>query len=238
MGSVAGVDTGVAGRSSTGRAGSAAWAFDLLARVEQWQSTGPLDFLRNPRFPPLAPWGEGSGVRGVQASYGRLPMHFEPNLGQTADEVKFVARGPGYTLFLTADEAVLALRPSRPALQTGRTAPPAAAFRSGGDDPRRRTRRARRGDSHPAGRDPQPRPATGRRGRNCPASATTFGNDPAKWRTNVPHYQRVRYPNVYPGIDLVYYGNPQRLEHDFIVAPGADPATIQLRGAGDGQRRW
>src|SRR5262249_47247156 len=70
-----------------------------------------------------------------------------------------------------------------------------------------------------------------------------IGNDPAKWRTDVPQYAKVRYRDVYPGVDLVYYGNQQRVEHDFIVAPGADPTQIRfavnganslkLRHAGD-----
>ncbi len=55
-----------------------------------------------------------------------------------------------------------------------------------------------------------------------------IGNDPAKWRTNVPTYAKVKYQNVYRGIDLVYYGNPQQLEYDFVVAPGADPKAISL----------
>jgi hypothetical protein len=56
-----------------------------------------------------------------------------------------------------------------------------------------------------------------------------IGNDPAKWRTNVPTYAKVKYQSVYPGIDLVYYGNPQHLEYDFLVAPGADPSAIALK---------
>ena len=55
-----------------------------------------------------------------------------------------------------------------------------------------------------------------------------IGNDPKKWRTNIPHYAKVRYREVYPGIDLVYYGNPQQLRYDFIVAPGASLQRIQL----------
>ena len=56
-----------------------------------------------------------------------------------------------------------------------------------------------------------------------------IGNDPKKWRTNVANYAKVRYQNVYPGIDLVYYGNQGgRLEYDFVVAPGADPSAIKL----------
>src|SRR5262245_24700292 len=52
--------------------------------------------------------------------------------------------------------------------------------------------------------------------------------DPRKWRTHVPNYRRVRYYNVYAGIDVVYYGNPRELEFDFVVAPGADPRRIRL----------
>ena len=58
------------------------------------------------------------------------------------------------------------------------------------------------------------------------------GNDPSKWRTNIRHYAKVRYEQVYPGIDVVYYGNGKRLEHDFIVMPGADPATIRVEYEG------
>ena len=211
----------------------AAWAFDLLARVEQWRPTLPLDVV--PGVAKEQPVPTVTQAR-IQAGYGRLPMHFEPNLGQTADEVKFVARGPGYTLFLTAGEAVLALRPSQPA--------------SDRVDPRHRRRpfelEAMTREAAPAvpgavirtrlegaTRNPAPQPEGVEK---LPGISNYFlGNEPAKWRTHVPHYQRVRYPNVYPGIDLVYYGNSQRLEHDFIVAPGADPAAIQLAISGADQ---
>src|SRR6185503_19450563 len=55
-----------------------------------------------------------------------------------------------------------------------------------------------------------------------------IGNDPAQWRTNIPNYAKVKYESVYPGVDLVYYGNQQKLEYDFVVAPGADPDRIKL----------
>src|SRR2546425_10183397 len=55
-----------------------------------------------------------------------------------------------------------------------------------------------------------------------------IGNDPKKWRTNVPNYARVKYRNVYPGVDLLYYGNQRQLEYDFVVRPGADPSRIVL----------
>ena len=59
-----------------------------------------------------------------------------------------------------------------------------------------------------------------------------LGNDPKGWRTGVPTHARIRYAGVYPGIDLVYYGNQRQLEHDFVVAPGVDPAQIRWRFEG------
>jgi hypothetical protein len=64
-----------------------------------------------------------------------------------------------------------------------------------------------------------------------------LGNDPSRWRTDVPTYERVRYERVYDGIDLVYYGNQQQLEYDFVVAPGADPDQIRLAFADSGPVR-
>jgi hypothetical protein len=62
-----------------------------------------------------------------------------------------------------------------------------------------------------------------------------IGNDPKKWRTHVPNYAKVKYANVYPGVDLVYYGNQGQLEYDFVVQPGADPRSIQLAIVSDEQ---
>ncbi len=56
-----------------------------------------------------------------------------------------------------------------------------------------------------------------------------IGNDPAKWHRDIPQFARVSYENVYPGVDLVYYGNQGRLEYDFKIAPGADPKQVALR---------
>jgi hypothetical protein len=59
-----------------------------------------------------------------------------------------------------------------------------------------------------------------------------IGNDPTKWHSNVANYAAVRYERVYPGIDWVIYGDSQRLEYDFVVAPRADPRRIRLRMEG------
>lgn len=65
-----------------------------------------------------------------------------------------------------------------------------------------------------------------------------FGNDPEKWVTDVPTYSRVRFAEVYPGIDLIYYDRDGELEHDFVLRPGANPRHIRLRFSGaDGMRK-
>src|SRR5262249_35256740 len=59
-----------------------------------------------------------------------------------------------------------------------------------------------------------------------------LGNDPAKWRRNVPHYGRVQVKDVYPGVDLVLHGENGRVEYDFVVAPGYDHGRVELEFAG------
>jgi hypothetical protein len=168
----------------------------------------------------------GAAVR-IEEAYVRLPLSFEPNQGQTDARVRFVSHGPGYALFLTGDGAVLSLH---------------------GGGPQRRPRTAGPGLFAPGPwAEPGPaRPAVTLSLRlvnanpgaqlepldELPGKSNYFlGNDRLQWRTNVPHYARVRYRQVYPGIDLVYYGNPAKagqLEYDFVVAAGADPKAIRL----------
>jgi hypothetical protein len=138
----------------------------------------------------------------LSESYGKLPLQFEANRGQTHKDVRFLSRGPGYGLYLTADEAVLVL--SKPAADAKRV--------------------ALRMSLVGAARKPL---ASGI--DELPGKANYFiGRDPSKWRRDVPTYGKVHYQNVYPGIDLVYYGNQRQLEYDFVLAPGADPNKIVL----------
>jgi hypothetical protein len=137
--------------------------------------------------------------RQVAAAYGQLPLSFEANVGQSDQRVRFLARGPGYTLFLTASaEAVLV---------SGKGSPQVARM---------------------ALADANPQPDVRALEERAAKSYYFIGNDPARWRNKVANYGRVRYQAVYPGIDLVYYGNQRQLEYDLVVAPGADPSRIQL----------
>lgn len=134
-----------------------------------------------------------------------LPLYFEPNQGQTDPQVKYLARGLGYGLFLTANETVLDLR--RRATKDQPATASVIRMHLEGSSAAARIRAA------------QPLPGK---------SSYFIGNDPAKWVRNIPQFGRVEYQSVYPGIDLIYYGNDHQLEYDFRVAPGADANQIAL----------
>ena len=135
------------------------------------------------------------------AAVSHLPLTFEPNVGQTDPRVKFLAHGTGYGLFLMADGTVMTLQGSRRDLVELLTMKLIGANRT----------------SKVSGTDALP-------GR----TNYFFGNDPSRWHRNVPQYAGVRYADVYPGINLLFYGNRGRLEYDFRVAPGADPSQAEL----------
>jgi hypothetical protein len=238
----------------------------------------------------------------VAKVYGGLPLAFEPNVGQTASPVRFLARGRGYALVLTGDSAVIALESAGQkskgksqraeiedrfsavnhqlsasgnwTLETGNSkfetrsslegSRQASALSGQGrrttdegpmvmkeffapliQNPKLQIQNLPAPSPQPparsvvrmrlVGTNPQAR-ATGLDA--LPAKTNYFiGKDPKKWRTKVPNYAKVKYEGVYPGIDLVYYGNQGQLEYDWAVAPGADPNAITFEIAGaDGVR--
>lgn len=147
-----------------------------------------------------------AGWAGVAHAHPRL--RFERNEGQTAATVRYLARGQGYTLFLAGPEAVVVL-PAKP----GEIGGPAVDFRLGlvGSDP-----------------------LAAAEGLEPLSGATNYfvGDDPSQWQRAIAGYAQVRFREVYPGIDLLYYGREGQLEYDFVVAPGADPGRIRLSLAG------
>jgi len=153
-------------------------------------------------------------------AFGKLPLTFEANAGQVDRRVKFVTRGPGYSLFLTPTEAVLSIRKPNPAAP----ADPKAAVAAAAADEHTVVRMKMVGAN--------PAPAVSGEQKQPGVSNYFRGIDRSQWRANVPHYGRVRYDEVYPGVDVVYYGNQRELEYDFVVAPGADPDDIQLQFQG------
>ncbi len=169
--------------------------------------------------------------------YGNLPLTFEANHGQTDSRVDFITRTGGATVFLTPTSAVFSVQQDSPCRSHDRSRDP-QAFIVGHD--------SNRDDCPPAtgvalhmqivGANPDALPVGVDR---QPGIVNYFiGNDPSQWHANIPTFGRVEYENVYPGIDLAYYGGQSRdgdgagLEYDFIVSPGADPNAITLNFAG------
>jgi hypothetical protein len=153
--------------------------------------------------------------------FKKMPLRFEVNRGQTDAQVRFIARTSDSTLFLATGEAVLRL--------------PKLSEQAVTKDARHRAKleAITQPDEcaairfHPTKSNPQPR-ITGL--DRLPGVSNYFiGNDPRKWRRGVEAYAKVKYENVYPGIDLIYYGNDDgEIEYDFKVAAGANPEQIAM----------
>ncbi len=168
-----------------------------------------------PESSPLPP----EPTQRATASYGKLPLHFESNQGQTDGRVKFLARGSGYGLFLTPTESVLVLRNPEAHRQGKGLARGEAATPKQSHAPQVLRMKLLGAN---------PRPAIEGREELPGKSHYFIGNDPTKWRTAVPQYARVKYQDVYPGVSLTYYGNQGQLEYDFVVSPRGNPRRIRL----------
>jgi hypothetical protein len=185
-------------------------------------------------------------------AYGKLPLAFEANQGQSDQQVRFLARGSGYILFLTEDSAVLALQPRQKSDlhddDKAQTAKANAEFQPSQFSSKLLNSPASL--QSPSSTSPMPATDDGTRTRktvlsmglvganpnarvngleDLPGKSNYFiGNNPKKWRTNVSNYAQVKYQNIYPGVDLIYYGKQGQLEYDFVVQPGTDPSRILL----------
>jgi hypothetical protein len=157
-----------------------------------------------------------------RARFGHVPLMFEWSGANDGGTDRFVSRGPGYNLGVSSDEVIVTLRPDPVVSPDRRRVVPVqcegqrSSTRVTGGTLRMRLLGARA------------------QARATPEEALSTrihylrGSNPANWRTNVPVFGRVRYQDVYPGIDAVYYGNQRQLEYDFVVAPNADPGRIRV----------
>jgi hypothetical protein len=191
------------------------WHQEVLVKQTQFVSSNPHGFrpggiavlicLVVMSDPAVAAPQAAPGIKvQAQSSYGKLPLSFEANQGQTDAQVKFLARGQGYTLFLTPTKTVLSLNK------------PQAKSETVGTVLRMQL----------VGANSAPK-VVGR--ETLPGHINyLIGKNQSQWHTQVPTYGKVAYEGVYPGVDLVYYGNQGQLEYDFVVAPNADPHNIRL----------
>jgi hypothetical protein len=149
---------------------------------------------------------------GIAASaVSRLPLVFEANQGQMPSKASFIARGLGYSLLLSPNQVLLALR-SAGGTKDAHSLHDLVDIQIDAADPK----------CKPQGVD------------ELRGKANYFvGADPTKWRVGVPTFGKVKYENVYPGIDLVFYGAGRELEYDLVVHPGADPNQIRFSIKGE-----
>ena len=188
-------------------------AVAVLAAIGVAVGAGPRMHSRNAiakRAAAPAPLLNAETSARVRANLEASPLAFEANQGQTDPQVKYMARGSGYTVFLTANDTVFALHSSsQAAAQKNRT----AAIHM-----------------HLVGGNPQSQISAG---SQLPGRSNYFiGNDPNQWHANVAQFARVSYRDTYPGVNMAFYGVQKQLEFDFIVAPGASPAPIRLGVSG------
>lgn len=139
-------------------------------------------------------------------NYGKLPLHFEPNLGQSAKQVKFLSRGQGYTLFLTPDEAVFSLRKTE---------------KKANSTVLRMKLNGANKNAAVAGQEESQGKVN-----------YMIGNDKKQWHTGIPTFRQVRYADTWPGVDMVWYGTQNKLEYDFIIKPGSDASQVRLSFGG------
>jgi hypothetical protein len=175
----------------------------------------------------------GTSSARVRENYGKLPLSFEANVGQADKAYSFLARGAGYTLALSPAEIVFGLQDLTCDSSLPNTSH--ASFRSGVDDGT---------DLQAANCSPGTAllrmSLAGANGRasfegidELEGKVNYFtGSDAAEWHTDISTFGRVRYSGVYPGVDVVYYGNQRRLEYDFVIAPGRDARSISLTFSG------
>jgi hypothetical protein len=197
----------------------------LINQTTKVDSPGVVSSINAPQAKPKVQ------ARVVQG-YGKLPLAFEANQGQTDAQVKFLSRGAGYSLFFTPTEAVLALSEGSQQKPAARAAK--APVSAGGEAPALRAAKAR--IAHDKKTAVLRMKLVGANAKaevigqdELPGKSNYFiGNDPKKWHTNVRQFAKVRYGDVYPGVDLVYYGHQRELEYDFVLQPGANPQAIRL----------
>lgn len=175
---------------------------------------------------PLAHPAQANEVSVAEARTAalRLPVYFEQNRGQVSGSAPFLSHHGGTQIGLSGGELTFILEGSTEPVKAPLGFPEAVPTQPAA----RAELRMRLVGANPAAKGQGLDPLPGK-------SHYFLGNRADRWQRNVPHYARVQFQEVYPGMDLIYYGSEGSLEYDFVVAPGADPARIQL--AFEGARR-
>ena len=190
--------------NSLGLGGSSSSATTATTSLVSQTTTGS-GLVGQPVTPAQRAW--------LQQSANALGQVFEPNVGQAAKGVVYVAQGFGSSVALKPQEMDLTVQTASAGAQShsATVSPTALSLQLVGANAT----------------------AQAVAGTLLESRSNYFGGDSSQWRTNVPNYSSVTFTNVYQGIDVTYYANNAgRLEFDFTVAPGADPSQIRFRAQG------
>lgn len=179
-------------------------ALCLLPRTERLPGQG---FRPKPTIRNISANSPAMDVRRASELYSKLPLSFElapqpaAAMGPTESKIEFVAHGPGYWVGLGRDSVRIA---SQRLLREGRE-PLQMRFKNG-------------------------KPTTQLEGAGKLPGLINYylGGDRSEWRTGVRQFARVEYHDLYKGVDAVFYGTPRQMEFDFVLAPDADPGSIQM----------
>ena len=166
-------------------------------------------------------------VRRIPYRYHQLPVSFEANQGQTHSDVRFLGRLRGYTVLFTSNEVIMVLNGGATPAGTEQLADRPERLQGSS---RRSVLRMRLAN---ASRTVLLEGDTKLQGK----SNYFIGQNPDNWHTDVPHYAGVIYRDIYPGIDLFFFGERGRLKYEFRIAPGGDPGHIQLQFRGHSKIR-
>ncbi len=158
----------------------------------------------------------------LKVNYLNIPLYFEINQGQTNKQVKFLSRGYGHTIYLTQKNIVLVLNNSISQKTNPKT------FNSKNISNQKLQTEVINLNFLGANNKVQIQGIGGKEG----ISNYFIGNNPSKWIKDIPNYKEVRYKNIYPGIDMLFYGNQRNLEFDFVLSSNANPKDIQIQAQG------
>jgi hypothetical protein len=162
-----------------------------------------------------------------QLSPAKTPLVFEPNRGQASSNFQWIGHGAGFRLGISNDGATLefvdrkAIPPTKPKFLNPSDL---AKLQAKPQNPPSNLVKLHLSGSNawkPAGAEP-----------SGGISNYFIGKTPANWQTDIPQYAQVKVASVYQGIDLIFHGDENALEYDFVLAPGADPRQIQLQFEG------
>jgi hypothetical protein len=213
---------------TTGRLKGISFGSSLVMLLGGFIFTLPMHPGRPATTPSYMTRRTANGACTMVRDIDQLPLAFTPNMGQWPDSILYRTSSGGAAIWFTATGACYQFtRQVKPV-----TRPDESALNSDDHLPRpfpaseRCLLESMMIRAKFIGSNPEPRPAGG--SLLAYRSNYFIGNDPAKWRTDIPNYTSLIYKNIYTGIDLRYYGNSRRLEYDFVVAAGADYSRIQI----------